>query len=205
MSLKSSMELLLALLYANNSEEIIGATRLVKMMFLLIKEGGFEKFEEELEFEAWDFGPWSANITLDFPQTLEELEVLEISDIADYELDYDSLFFADFEELDNVKSYKLSEKGNKVGKVYFERLSEIERTEVERIKYIWNNKRLCELIDYVYLRYADYTKKSRIRTRVFTKLGISSRIASLIGIIPYTSLEEEKEVTRKIIYGSHRH
>jgi hypothetical protein len=41
MPLNSSLELFIVLLYSNNNEKIEGVTRLIKLMFLLVKEGGF--------------------------------------------------------------------------------------------------------------------------------------------------------------------
>jgi hypothetical protein len=199
MSLKSSLELFLALLYANEAKAIKGSTRLVKMIFLLVKEEGFEKFEEELKFEAWKFGPWSSSISLDYPQTMENLNLLEITKTDDLEIDADSLLVADFQRKDQMSNYMLSEKGKDVAKVYYERLDTKEKEKLERLKKIWNEKTLSELLNYVYLRYDEYTKHSVVKDEILADRGISERLASLIGIIPYISLEEEKKKTRKII------
>lgn len=199
MSLKSSLELFLSLLYANDAEAIKGSTRLVKMIFLLTKEEGFEKFEEELEFEAWKFGPWSSTISLDYPQAMEDLSLLEITKTDDLEIDADSLLVVDFQRKDQMSGYKLSEKGREVAKVYYDRLESDEKEKIERLKKIWNEKTLSELLNYVYLRYDEYTKFSIVKGEILADRGISKRLAALIGIIPYISLEEEKKKTRKII------
>ena len=64
-SIESSTDLMLALLYAPGSamaecEDVPDTTTLVKLLYLLVSEGGFGRLAGDLRFEARDFGPWSA-------------------------------------------------------------------------------------------------------------------------------------------------
>lgn len=56
--IKSGLDLLMLLLYANEQEKIEGITKLLKLLFLLIKEEKFKEFEKEYGFEACNYGPW---------------------------------------------------------------------------------------------------------------------------------------------------
>jgi len=203
MPLKSSMELFIVLLYANNTETITGVTRLIKIMFLLVKEGGFSEFEEELEFEAYDYGPWSASVYTDYPMTLEEIGVLELGEIDTTEIDTDELYSSETWKLERgkIKTFSLTKEGENVGKTFYERLTSEEQYNVEEIKRKWNHSHLRDLVEYVYKNYVEYTDRSKIRDQLLSKLNVSSRIKELIGIIPPTSLEDEKRLIRDYIRG----
>ena len=201
MPLKSPLELFITLLYSNNKEKIEGVTRLIKMMFLLVKEGGFSQFEKELDFESYHFGPWSADVYLDYPKTLEEVGVIKIEEKESIELDVDEIYSSDVVELreGKIKVFSLTQQGEKVGKVFFERLTEEEKRRIEEIKKKWNHASLNDLLNYVYFNYVKYTDRSKIREQIFSKLKVSSSLIDLVGIIPPISLEEEKEFIRKVI------
>lgn len=181
MPLKSGLDLLMVLLYANNQERVEGITRLVKLLFLLIKEGGFQQFEKEYEFEAYDFGPWSAR-TFSFLESIAEMGLVSIREepFIDYEEVADDFAEAEVAEIPELvqrmlKVFSLSDRGTKVGQVLYERLSEAERQRLESIKRKFNTMRLDELLQYVYSKYYAYTRKSKIRTKVLPKtmFGVS--------------------------------
>jgi len=201
MPLKSALELLIVLLYSNNKEKIEGITRLIKLIFLLIKEGGFSEFEKEVDFEAYHYGPWSAEIYLDYTKTLEEIGIIKIEEKESIEPDIDTIYFSDVEELreGKMKIFSLTKKGEKVGKVLFERLTEEEKKKIEEIKRGWNHRSLNELIEYIYYKYIGYTKKSKIKNEVLSKLGVSPSLIKLVGTIPIISLKDEKRMIRKAI------
>lgn len=201
MPLKSPLELFIVLLYANNKEKIEGITRLVKLMFLLVKEGGFSQFEKELDFESYHYGPLSVEVFLDYPKTLEEIGIVKIEEKESTEFDVDEIYLSDIEGLrkGKLKVFHLTKDGEKVAKTFFEQLTEEEKNKVEEIKKRWNNTPLKELCDYVYFNYVEYTNKSKIRTQVFSKLKVSPSLIKLIGIIPPISLEKEKEIIRRAI------
>ena len=130
---------------------------------------------------------------------MSSYNLLEISKTEDLEIDVDSLLVTEYQRKNQMNKYKLSEKGRKIAKVYFELLESEEKEKIERLKKIWNAKTLSELLNYIYLRYDEYTTFSIVKEKILADRGISDRLESLIGIIPYVSLEEEKEKTRKII------
>jgi uncharacterized protein YwgA len=200
MPLKSALELLIALLYANNNERIKGTTRLIKLMFLLVKEGGFSSVEKELDFESYHYGPWSAEIYLDYPKTLEEAGIIKIEEEESMEFDVDEIY-SDTVELKEgkIKVFSLTEEGMKVGKNIFDKLTEEEKNKLQEIKKKWNHASLTDLLTYIYLNYFRYTEKSKIKERILSNLNVSPSLLKLVGIIPSLSLEEEKEIIKKVI------
>jgi len=204
MQLKNALELFLALFYANEKEEIKGVTRLMKLMFLLVKEGGFSQFEKELDFESYHYGPWSSEIYLDYPETLKELGVLKIEEKESFEIDVDERYSGDLIELEEKKNkiFSLTEEGKKVAKTFYDRLSKNEKINIEVIKKRWNKANPYELIKYVYYQYINYIDKSKIKEKVFSNLKVSPSLIKLIGIIPPISLKEEKDIIEKSIQES---
>lgn len=181
MSLKSGLDLLMVLLYANNTAKIEGITRLVKLLFLLIKEGGFPQFEKEYEFEAYDFGPWSAR-TFSFLESVREMGLVAVQEgpYTNYQEVADDFAESEVTEIPELaektmRVFSLTERGRKVGQVLYGRLSEAERQQMESVKRRFNTMRLDELLRYVYSRYYVYTRKSKIKAKVLprTMFGVS--------------------------------
>ena len=181
MPLKSGLDLLMVLLYANNRGRVEGITRLVKLLFLLIKEGGFQQFERDYEFEAYNFGPWSAR-TFSYLESVGEIGLVTVQEkpFTDYEEVADDFAEAEVTEIPElaqrtVKIFSLTDRGAKVGQVLYSRLSGIERQQLESIKRKFNMMRLDELLRYVYSKYYAYTKKSKIKANVLprTMFGVS--------------------------------
>ena len=83
MLITSAADLLLLLLYAKGStraynEEIPGITRLEKLMYLLLKEGGFEEIlKNDIHFEPYDFGPYSSEV-YDLLEAFREMDIVNI-------------------------------------------------------------------------------------------------------------------------------
>jgi len=181
MSLKSGLDLLIVLLYANNQTRIEGMTRLVKLLFLLVKEGGFREFEKEYEFEAYDYGPWSAR-TFSFLESIREMGLITVGQrpFADYQEVADDFAEAEVSEIPElaekmVKVFSLTDRGIKIGQVLYGRISDTERQKLESMKRRFNTMRLDELLRYVYSKYYSYTRKSKIRAKVLprTMFGVS--------------------------------
>jgi hypothetical protein len=178
--LKSGLDLLIVLLYANNQARIEGITRLVKLLFLLIKEGGFHQFENEYEFEAYDYGPWSAR-TFSFLESAQEVGLVTVRQkpFVNYQEVADDLAEAEVSEIpelaDKVKVFSLTDRGIRVGQVLYGRLSDTEKQKLESIKRSFNTMRLDELLRYVYSKYYSYTRKSKIRAKMLprTMFGVS--------------------------------
>jgi len=191
--LKSGLDLFMLLLYVNNQEKIEGITRLVKILFLLIEEGGFKKFETEYGFEAYNYGPWSSQV-LNFKETAQEMELIkseerelkpyERRDVDLIETELDIAGIPELEE-NKISIFSLTADGIKVGSVLYERLTGEERIEIEEIKKKFNRMSLSELIEYVYLKYPEFAKKSRIREKIIQK--------SMFGVSPELPKFEREE------------
>lgn len=181
MSLKSGLDLLIVLLYANNQARIEGMTRLVKLLFLLIKEGGFQEFENEYEFEAYNYGPWSAR-TFSFLESISEVGLVAVRQepFVDYQEVADDFAEAEVSEIPELaekvlKVFSLTDRGIRVGQVLYGRLSDIQKQKLEYTKRSFNTMRLDELLRYVYSKYYSYTRKSKIRAKMLprTMFGVS--------------------------------
>ncbi len=202
MALQSALDLLLALFVArgtsgNENEPIRDSTRLVKLIFLLIKEGGFERFDEEFGFKkdyAHNFGPWSGQV-YDFVETLKQIEFLKTEDAAKQEPEEgvdDAEWARQFPEQPirrngTIVIFQLTDKGLNVAKKVFGALPNDEKDRIIRIKTRFNSMPLSDLLAYVYRRYPEGTTKSKIREKVLGR--------SMFGVSPelpkFERVEEE--------------
>lgn len=182
MAVKSGLDLVLALLYAPGAgdtpaEEIRGITRLEKLVFLAVEEGGFGSRIPDLEYQAYDFGPYSKEV-VDYVSALQGLGLVrtraekfetfkEVVDgvMATGEVPTD-------ERAGTVEIYELTERGRRVGERAFARLLEDERRAVVALKVRFNRMGLPDLLDYVYRTYPEMTKKSKILDEI---LGLGAR------------------------------
>lgn len=218
MPVKSSMDLLILLLYANKNEKIEGITRLVKLLFLLVEEGGFENFREDYDFEAYSYGPWSAEV-FNYVETLDQIGALKIEEKDLIEFDEDLLKIADEQyaggvlgtekEEKKIKIFSLTKGGAKIGNVLWERLSKEEMLAIENMKKKYNRVRLHDLLRYVYQHYGDFTGKSKIKKKIllpeeefkkhFPVSKVDRALFKLVGTQPEMFLEEEKREIREIV------
>lgn len=182
----SAADLMVALLYSPGSsgeylEEIKGITRLEKLVFLLLKEGGFEdKLAEDLEYEAYDYGPYSGEV-YDLVEALENIGLLNIEEeeTSDFKENIDEIFL-EYSENQNpsldkqVDIYRLDEeKGQKVWeKNVKDKFTSEELDRIKEIKEKYNRIELRELLKYVYKNYPESTKKSKILDEI---LGFGER------------------------------
>lgn len=183
MPIDSSLELIVALLYAPGSsgkygESIRGITRLEKLVFLISKEG-IKDAEKFFEFQGYNYGPYSAKIYDDI-ETLKNEEYVDTQIIkTDEHIESLDKYAVERElgegagELTVVPStefsteiYRLSGDGRKVGKYIFENLRSEEREFLRRLKTKCNSMPLKSLIYYVYSHYPEYTTESKIRKKV---------------------------------------
>ena len=191
--IKSSLDLLMLLLYANKQEKIEGITKLVKLLFLLIKEGNFKEFEKEYGFEAYNYGPWSSQV-FDFTETLKEIDLMksEERELKPHEQRDVDLIEAELDVAENPKLvenkifiFSLTTDGLKIGEVLYERLVKNERTKIEHVKKKFNRMSLSELIRYAYLKYPEFAKKSKIKEKTIPK--------SMFGMSPELPKFEREE------------
>jgi len=212
------MNLLVLLLYANKNEKVEGITKLVKLLFLLVEEGGFEKYREELDFEPYSYGPWSGEV-FNYRETLNQIGALEIEERPVEVFDEDYLKVADEQYMEDlppaqmrerkIETFSLTEDGLKIGSVLWERLSQEEKLAITNIKEKYNHMSLHDLLKYTYSRYGEYTRKSKIRKKVlppekefrqrFPSSRVDKELFNLVGSQPEMSLEEEKQAIREII------
>lgn len=182
----SAADLMVALLHSPGStgktfEEIKGITRLEKLVFLLLKEGDFEdKLAEELDYEAYDYGPYSGEV-YDLVEALEDIGVLNVDrkETSDFKENIDEIYLEYSEDqnppLDkHIDIYRLDEeKGEKIWQENVkDKFTSEELKKIERIKSKYNEIELRELLTYVYENYPESTKESKILDEI---LGFGER------------------------------
>ena len=180
MPIKSAADLIVLLLYAKGqtreqNEKISGITRIEKLMFLLLKEGGFkEVLSREITFEAYDFGPYSPEI-YDLLESLKEMSIIssqneKISNIKDIVDIYYAKAQGQVEETTGnfMEIYSLTDdRGFKVAEMLLKRVQPEEIKRIEDIKTKYNTMKLDDLLRYVYKTYPDSAKKSKIIEEIF--------------------------------------
>ena len=187
----SSKDLLMLLLYAagpsgKRCEPVQGQTRLMKMIFLFKKEVAKRFNLDQViddkafpDFEAYDYGPYSAAVysDLEFLVNLGFVEVIldgepEVTEEEREEFDYWTTTGNTDEDLPAQylgRHFRLAPMGIKFvqGK-----LIEAKGITEEQLKVLDEfKKRCCEaslrsLLRYVYTRYGDMTVKSKIRDQI---------------------------------------
>ena len=170
---ENGTDMILALLYAGGSrnaqnEEIVGNTRLVKLLFMLAHETSLKKYMTDFRYDAYNFGPFSSEL-FDALQALINAGLVksERSGSEGY-LDEADRFNAEREadETDSTKNthiYRLTAEGKVVGSALFNSLSNSEKNELTMIKQVFNSIPLRKLLQYVYRKYPKYTTASIIR------------------------------------------
>ena len=193
MANKVGKDLLLVFLYAEGktgscNESIWGRTRIEKMMFLFEKElaKGFFRDQDVLlpEFIPYLYGPYSIEvlddlnffIDMDFVEEIETSvpirdEVTRIHNYAEWE-DSDIWDDSSEVELENKyeMSYKLTERGLKYAKEkIWAELTDNQKSVIIRLKTQVNSMLLDDLLSYVYRKYPDFAKESKIKERYLTE------------------------------------
>lgn len=147
------------LLYARGpkgeiKEEITGKTRLMKLMFLLIKEENFEYYLKNGDtFKPYKYGPYDSEIY----DALEALESLKIIDIMN-----DKIESANNEIYDKKIKFRLTEKGLERTKKIVNNMPINLYKKIEKIKRIYSRMSLIQLLYYVYNKYPEYAGKSEL-------------------------------------------
>lgn len=158
-------DLVLVLLFAGGprkteNEEIVGNTRLDKLMFLLEKETSLKKYiETNFIFDAYNFGPYSSEL-FDSVQALVNAGFIEIkrSESEEY-LDEADRYQIEQQLEENGESpkttaiYSLTPEGRTIASALFQSLSKTEQEELVSIKRTFNSINLKRLLHYVYQKY----------------------------------------------------
>lgn len=176
--INSGLDILLALLYAKGTsgkynEHIKGLTKLIKFLFLLEKESEFSSFiQKNYNFDAYDYGPFTSELH-------DDLEVLHAKNIIEIKCEekeskpesFDYNLLAELDENDKscMHNYRLTNKGEKLGKAIFEALNEKQQKDLITFKSIYNGMNLFELLNLVYSKYPDMTTKSLIKKQILNR------------------------------------
>jgi uncharacterized protein YwgA len=181
---ETGTDLVLALLYAGGdrkteNEEIIGNTRMDKLMFLLEKETTLRKYIRDFKFDAYNFGPYSSEL-FDSVQALvnaglvkAETGTVEKKSESEEYLDEADRYQIEIQMEDNIETqknpttYSLTPQGGIVASALWHSLSQSEQTELTTIKKRFNSINLRELLRYIYRKYPESANKSLIRDQVF--------------------------------------
>jgi uncharacterized protein YwgA len=176
---------LLLLLYARGSsgelrEPIEGRTRLQKMLYLLNKEHRVVRQINSLKFEAYAYGPYSADLydDLAFLDNMHYLSTgasseIDADELTENDVTFDYLMGGLQEELPEryeTTKYALSAKGVEVVQEYKRgaesdpKFNEVVEA-IEKVKTQFNRMPLHELIRYVYSRYPEDARESVIADR----------------------------------------
>ena len=179
---ESGIEVLIVLLYAPGAkgevnEPIPGITRLDKLMFLLSKDEKFKQQVSDYQFEPYNYGPFATELFDDLEALIDQ-GIIERTDrkepdsaiqTKDAEWIEDQTFEADRTsswKFNPVDSYKLSPKGLIVGEKLFSGLTAKQIESVTKLKTRFNHMELRLLLRFVYQKYRDYAKKSKIAERI---------------------------------------
>ena len=184
MTVKSAADLMVLLFYAKGTsekqnEEIRGITRMEKLMYLLLKEGGFEDvLSKEITFNAYDFGPYSSEI-YDILESLKEMGIVNVMEEQISNIQYIiDIYYAKAqgqieETTGKMEIYSLSEdRGYKIAKHLQDLVQPEDIKRVEDVKAKYNTMKLNDLLKYVYKTYPDSAKKSKIIEEI---LGFGKR------------------------------
>lgn len=189
----SSKDLLLCFLYSpgvnsDNNEPIIGRTKLTKMMFLFEKEILSSFFKDNVkinlpEFVPYYFGPFSKQLFEDLSFFLSIGMILASEtntpiSFAD-KIENDNVFDDDiwgeaqFEEDENEefeKSYLLSDSGNRyVENNLWSLFTKTQKDKLREFKAQINRISLDSLLRYVYTKYPESAKNSKIADKYLNK------------------------------------
>jgi uncharacterized protein YwgA len=175
-------DILLLLLYlpgakGKNAEPISGRTRLMKLLYLLSRNQGIDKILEirnYYKYEAYDYGPFSKDVFEDV-EFLRNVGLIEsnpeetsnpIDRWEDYQLILESVGDPEKEEFETPyqeELFTLTEKGiNFVEKRLLPSLSEDVKNKILSIKANEGAMSLTSLLRYVYTKYPESAKKTKL-------------------------------------------
>ena len=188
-------DFLLLLLYAKGktdsfNESIIGRTRVVKMMFLFMKEV-LRHFKKDThvnednfyQFFPWHFGPFSQDIYDDITffdfvgfLDIENSQDQRISEsYNEWKMWMDEITLDETTNIGDIpffainspyeEKFKLTEKGEKYTESLYETLTSNQKELLNSFKLKLVSAPLRGILSYVYKRYPDMTTKSEIKQR----------------------------------------
>ena len=162
-------DVLLVVLYAGGkvkvvNEEIVGTTRLVKMMFILAKETSFRQHLQD-RFVASENGPYSKEVLDAIVDLIDQKFVSVVkappSDASE-EADryrFEAECEVEGETPKETVVYSLTQTGKGAGSVLYESLDDHERTELNVVKKRFNAMDIKLMVNYIKDKYPGFVKK----------------------------------------------
>jgi uncharacterized protein YwgA len=176
-SVENGTDLVLVLLFAGGdkkteNEEIVGNTRLDKLMFLLKEETSLSRYVTNFSFDAYNFGPYSSEL-FDSVQALVNAGLVRVerSESEEY-LDEADRYQIEQQVDENIESpktavvYSLTPEGKTVASALFQSLSISEQEELTTVKRRFNSISLRKLLQYIYRKYPQSTTESLIKEQI---------------------------------------
>jgi uncharacterized protein YwgA len=175
---ENGTDMILTLLFAggvkkSQNEEIVGNTRLVKLIFILEQETNLKKYLTDFNYDAYNYGPYSSEL-FDALQALINAGLVKagMSESEGF-LDEADRYQVEIEAAENADSpkstmvYSLTGDGMKVATALYNSLSANEQSELNEIKSRFNSISLRQLLQYVYRKYPKFTTASVIKDYVY--------------------------------------
>lgn len=179
LQIQNGTDVILTLLYAGGSkkpvnEEIVGNTRLVKLLFLLQQETSFKKYLKDFTYIAYNYGPFSSEL-FDSLQALinaglvraRTLELESYLDEADRYLNEQQTSDNDTNSPRSVIQYSLTRDGQIVGSALYNSLNQTEKNIIIHLKKTFNSISLKKLLRYIYVKYPDFATESEIKDYIY--------------------------------------
>ena len=174
----SGTDVLLALLYAKgstgkNNEPIAGTTRLEKFLFLISRETDLtEPISNNYDFTPDNYGPCSHEIFDDI-EMLKDANIIvekqsskfdQLAEGDDNECHYPAVDSEDYPK--TLRIFSLTEKGERIGELLFNSLSEETKKKLNILKKLYNKRPVSKLVQDVYTKYPEMIGESKIKDKV---------------------------------------
>ena len=179
-NMTSGLDLLIAMLAVPGStgepgEAIRGITRLEKLVFLVLKEGGLEsRIDTPFEYKPYDYGPYSTQVLKEI-ETLTTVNLIEIEKVPlrsiKEVIDGQAARLGtggdrEFERV--LEVYRITQRGLRIWEgVVRSKLSREDIETISRIKREYNSMDLDQLLRTVYEKFPEYTAETTMLREIF--------------------------------------
>ena len=179
-NMTSGLDLLIAMLAVPGStgepgEAIRGITRLEKLVFLVLKEGGLEsRIDTPFEYKPYDYGPYSTQVLKEI-ETLTTVNLIEIEKVPlrsiKEVIDGQAARLGtggdrEFERV--LEVYRITQRGLRIWEgVVRSKLSREDIETISRIKREYNSMDLDQLLRTVYEKFPEYTAETTMLKEIF--------------------------------------